>query len=254
MNQRWNDIPYTSEAGERNKGDFTMPAGHCRGCVLLIHGGGWITFAKERMTGIAEFLAEHGCASFSINYPFISTHPWPACGDACLAAGRFIQRGGLDQFADLSTKPLFVLGASAGAHLALMTGMRMGGIAGIASIAGISDLQALSELNWFTSIVPDFFGMERPENADWRDASPLSFVQPGLPPLFLSHDHNDEVVPFSQAEELAAKVAASGNEVDFYAYHGPGHLMWVDLEAESLRLLPGIEQRLLTFIERCMVR
>jgi predicted esterase len=75
-------------------------------------------------------------------------------------------------------------------------------------------------------------------------------VKAGQPPLFLSHDHNDQVVPYPQAARLAAQVEAVGNDVDLYAYDGPGHVMWRNVDAEPPRLLPGIEERLLAFLER----
>jgi acetyl esterase/lipase len=59
-------------------------------------GGGWINFSKERMAGVPAFLGEHGLAAFSVNHPLITGQPWPACGDACLAAGRFLQEADLD--------------------------------------------------------------------------------------------------------------------------------------------------------------
>jgi acetyl esterase/lipase len=200
---------------------------------------------------VAALLAAHDFASFAIDYPLISQRPWPACGDACLAAAHFIQRGGLNRRAHLSRTPLFVLGASAGGHLALMTGLRLPGVAGVVSIAGIADLRALATCDWFAALAPEFFGVPEPTPAMWRAASPLHHVGPGLPPLLLTHDRHDEVVPVSQAEAFANAAAAVGAQVDLHVYNGPAHVMWRDPRAPQPQLLPEIETRLLSFLERC---
>ncbi len=255
MSEVRTNVTYVAMGSPRGPGDLYLPAGSWRGKVLVIHGGGWHQFSKERMAGVAHLLAGHGYVAFAINYPLITELPWPACGEACLAAGRFLQAlapPGDD--ADAAGRPLFTLGASAGGHLALMTGLRLDGVAGIVSIAGVTDVANYAGQPGFAEqklwFVKAFLGTDTPSQEQWQATSPLNHIRAGHPPIFLSHDRNDKVVPIEQAEALAAASHRVGGKVDFYRYDGPGHLMWVDPQPESPRLLPAIEERLLAFLER----
>jgi len=243
------EIPYVPTASPRHTGDLYLPDGTPRGKVLVIHGGGWHQHSKERMAGVAQLLVDHGYASFAINYPLITDRPWPACGDACLAAGRFLQALTLpDDDAEAAECPLFTLGTSAGGHLALMTGLRLGGVAGILSIAGVSDVADVARQPWF---VKAFMGSDAPTEEQWQATSPLNCIRTGHPPIFLSHDRNDKIVPIEQAEAMAAASRRVGGDVELYSYDGPGHCsMWVDPEHEAPGLLPAIGKRLLAFLER----
>ena len=47
--------------------------------VLSIHGGGWSAMSRRDVRGIAEFLAENGCAVYNIDYRLATpATPWPA--------------------------------------------------------------------------------------------------------------------------------------------------------------------------------
>jgi len=249
------DVAYLpAAASPRHTGDLHLPAGAWRGKVLVIHGGGWQQYAKERMAGVAQRLVDHGYAAFAVNYPLITDRPWPACGEACLAAGRFLRDLVPEGCGCAAAAPLFTLGASAGGHLALMTGLRLDGVAGIVSVAGVTDVAGYAsqpgfagQRRWF---VKAFLGTEAPTAAQWRATSPLNHVQAGHLPIFLSHDRNDRVVPIEQAEAMVAASRRVDGEVELYRYDGPGHLMWADPEQDAPHLLPAIEERLLAFLER----
>lgn len=56
-----------------------------------------------------------------------------------------------------------------------------------------------------------------------RDASPLSEVDAIRAPLFVIHGANDPRVPLSEAEQLAAAVAANGVDCELLVYPDEGH-------------------------------
>ncbi len=95
-----------------------------------------------------------------------------------------------------------------------------------------------------------FTGSDVPIEEQWQATSPLNCIRTGHPPIFLSHDRNDKVVPIEQAGAMAAASRRVGGDVELYSYDGPGHCMWVDPEQEAPGLLPAIEERLLVFLER----
>lgn len=70
-----------------------------------------------------------------------------------------------------------------------------------------------------------------------RQASPSSYVRPGLPPMLICHGGRDPVVPPEQSERMYRDLAACGNEVYYIAaaqgVHGPSLGAFVDGAARA---------------------
>ena len=103
--------------------------------MLLIHGGGWNALTKESLEPIARLAVSESRAVFSINYRLLDHAPWPACGSNCASAARFVLAGSLapHDLPRAHLRKLLVVGASAGGHLAMMTGLALGARASPAS-------------------------------------------------------------------------------------------------------------------------
>lgn len=56
-----------------------------------------------------------------------------------------------------------------------------------------------------------------------RLASPLSHVRQDAPPFLIAHGTLDEIVPFDQAERLAAALGAAGADVELVVRAGAYH-------------------------------
>lgn len=93
-----------------------LPPGPPRGVVLDIHGGGWV-IGNPTLDDAqnAALIAACGVAVVSVDYRLVPGVPLQAAMDDCLAAARWLLAGGLPDLQDL---PTFILGESAGAHLA----------------------------------------------------------------------------------------------------------------------------------------
>ena len=97
--------------------------GPARAVVLDFHGGGWaIGNAKMNDQLNAELIAACDVAVVSVDYRLATSAPLAAIMDDCLAAARWLLGGGLPEFDGL---PVFVLGESAGGHLAAATLLRL---------------------------------------------------------------------------------------------------------------------------------
>ena len=97
--------------------------GPARAVVLDFHGGGWaIGNAKMNDQLNAELIAACDAAVVSVDYRLATSAPLAAIMDDCLAAARWLLGGGLPEFDGL---PVFVLGESAGGHLAAATLLRL---------------------------------------------------------------------------------------------------------------------------------
>ena len=94
-------------------------AGPVRALVLDIHGGGWV-LGNARMDDKLNEATVKACgvAVVSIDYRLALDVPMGRLMDDCLAAARWALDGGLPDYDDL---PVFIVGESAGGHLAAAT-------------------------------------------------------------------------------------------------------------------------------------
>ncbi len=90
---------------------------------LNLHGGGWCIGSAQSSDAEMLVLAEAAnVAAVSIDYRLAPEHPFPAGPDDCEAVARWL----LDEaVAEFGTDRLFIGGASAGAHLAALTLLRV---------------------------------------------------------------------------------------------------------------------------------
>jgi acetyl esterase len=95
-----------------------------RGVYLHLHGGGWTLGAADIHDALFAFLAEEtGLAVASIDYRLAPEHPYPAGPDDCETAARWLLDRGA---AEIGAPSTFAIGGeSAGAHLAVVTLLRL---------------------------------------------------------------------------------------------------------------------------------
>jgi len=99
------------------------PAGTATGVVLDIHGGGWVignACMNDKLN--AAMVAACGVAVVSVDYRLATGTPLQGIMDDCLAAARWLLQGGVPDCAGL---PVFIVGESAGGHLAAATLLRL---------------------------------------------------------------------------------------------------------------------------------
>ncbi len=212
--------------------------------MLLIHGGGWNALAKESFEFILPPFLENGHPVFNVNYRLLADAPWPACGDDCFAAAEFVFSGSL--LGIETPRQLIICGASAGAHLAMATALRLprGRVRSILSLAGPSRIDWMAEnrdpLGLHDGLIERFFGsavsIAGPEIVE---ASPALKVASPAPPLFCLHSRNDRLVPIRHSEEAVRAWAAVGAVAELTAFDGDGELhgFWINdaREDECLR-------------------
>lgn len=93
------------------------------GVYLHLHGGGWVFGAAdgqdERLWRLAE---QTRLAVVSVDYRLAPEHPFPAGPDDCAAAALWLVRHAATEF---GTERLLIGGESAGAHLSVLTLLRL---------------------------------------------------------------------------------------------------------------------------------
>ncbi|MGI5923087.1 MAG: alpha/beta hydrolase [Lentisphaeria bacterium] len=244
------NIVYNPSHGERGLGDLYLP-GHCdqhTPIALSIHGGGWSSMDKSSFAGVAQFLCELGFATYNTHYRLCGAAPWPACGDDCLQAARFILDGAHDAIKPLDRRQIVLIGASAGGHLALMTGLRLPAsrVRAVISISGVADPGP--DAAAFPGRYRALFGRDTTQ-ADLDSISPIPLLRPDSPRLLLTHCHHDTIVPIASATHFinAAKQVGAPAESYFYERWNDGHCIWIP-GSNPHKLHPDIEEAIQHFL------
>ena len=245
------NLVYNESLGDYGLGDLYLPDRITENTplALAIHGGGWCAYDKYSFSGIADFLCELGFAVYNIHYRLTAAAPWPACGDDCLEAARFFLSAERPEFSGLRREKLFVVGGSAGGHLALMTGLRLPAdqVSGIVSISGIAKFETYMDLKPERYHV--FFGKPGPYPRETvAAASPMTYIARDNPPILLTHAIYDTVVPIESATAFEDAARDHGGRIESYYYNrrNDGHCVWIK-NSDPHKLHPDIEERIKEF-------
>ena len=234
-----NDISYAPDNGFRGSGDLFLPDEPSgKPAALVIHGGGWNAMDKKSITPVSLLLVECGYAVFSVNYRLLDNAPWPACGEDCLAAAKFLLNSIHPTMKRLDCSSILIAGASAGGHLAMWTGLHLvpEKVRAILSIAGPSDLALYFEnpQKWEDSR-KKFFGKEEVTEQDLLSASPVHSVRPGAPPLLCIHSTNDKLVPIEHSRRIVGRYREAGSRAFLASFPGKGdlHGIWEEQDEQG---------------------
>ena len=202
--------------------------------IILIHGGGWTDGDKDDFAEYIAVLQQRlpDYAIVNINYRLVASgsNLFPAQENDIKAAVGFIVSKAPEY--KISQK-IVLLGASAGAHLALLYGYKYTIpviIKAIVSFFGPTDLVDLYN-HPPNPLVPLLLktvtGSTPTSNPDiYAQSSPINFVTIKSPPTLLLHGGADNVVSLSQSSLLQTKLQQTGiiNQLVIYPTEGHGWL------------------------------
>ena len=247
------DIAYALQHGIDGLGDLWLPEriSERTQAVLLIHGGDWATLDKSSLNGVASYLCQKlDMAVYNINYRLCGLAPWPACGEDSLEAADFLLNSNLLESRSISNDKIWLIGASAGGHLAVMTGLRLPSarVAGIISISGIASVQKDYAVN--PERYKNLFG-HPPDDNELKTLDPVNYLHPSSPAILCTHELNDNVVPVCVAEDFIEAASGLGIAVDNFFYEKGetcySHRIWIP-ESSPHKLYPEIERKIAQFI------
>jgi acetyl esterase/lipase len=239
------DGPFTTVTySQPGAGDLSLdifrPGMNSRRCaVLIFHGGGWRTGAKETVHQQAAALAAEGFTGIAVQYRLLDTAPWPAP----LADARDALSWVRANASDLGTDPARIVaqGHSAGAHLALMAGTvdkeeRPAAIVayypatgfypaeppppadpGAAPARPSLDLDAQGRIPSWMLFAPGT------DDAELAAASPISLADAAFPPTVLFHATTDSVIGPTASIALHQHLTDLGVPADLHIYAGRDH-------------------------------
>lgn len=210
---------------EKVKGTVFKPQGEGKKpAVLLIHGGVKLgDDGRWVMNGTAKTLAESGYYVLNITYRNLDDWAYPAQLDDVREALEWMRRNADAEGID--AERIGVFGYSAGGYLGALAALdeRAGrsGVKAIVAGASPSDLTVyaygdLMKRYFATDDVPDLESM--------LEASPLSYVEEGGPPVFLYHGTDDQLVKPDHTLKFASVLEHFGVPFDIFWIHGKGHV------------------------------
>jgi acetyl esterase/lipase len=226
-------MPYRTVAGVQLTLDIALPekAAGPAPVIVCLHGGGWSMGSKESFRRYLPEFARLGYAAASIRYRLAPGHKFPAQLEDIEAAVAYL-RANAGRW-NLDGGRVTLLGASAGAHLALLAGFaNRVGVNAIVDISGPADLRdwrmspnAEKALQATTGKTTQTLLDELLGGLDPAVASPVAQVQPGAPPVLVFHWREDQAVAAAQAERLVAALQAAGVRHEAVWFDGRGHAL-----------------------------
>ncbi len=240
----YSDINYPGAENEQKLDVYIpekAPSG-LRPAILFIHGGGWAAGAKSdpNPREFSAFFVDEGYIAVSINYtlniyegkPWKSTRlkaSWPQNIYDCKSALRWMKK----HAAELGIDPnrIAVMGASAGGHLALLTGLSAGNkelnsggalldqdntVRCIINLYGIPDVR-----RWGGKVFINETEEEHPEI--WALASPVEHLSKESPPILTIHGTADPTVKIELADEFNEILKSRGLSYQYVAVTNAVH-------------------------------
>jgi acetyl esterase/lipase len=230
------NIAYGNAPDQRNLVDIYLPKNHSKKTkmVVFIHGGFWTKGSKSQLPQplIDLLVGQKSYAMASINYRYVKKdgNKYPTQLED---VGKALQY--LSEKADslgYKKNSFALIGASAGAHLALMQGFSQDPkhwVKTIVDIVGPTDLadpvvrgrQGIAD-----ATISYFLGNPNADAAIAKEASPIQFVsKKNKIPTIIFHGENDELVDVNQAKNLHQKLLDHGIKTEIVLYPNETHEM-----------------------------
>jgi acetyl esterase/lipase len=201
--------------------------------ILFVHGGSWSGGDKNEFdTAIAVLRTKlPDYAMFNMNYRLAANgkNRFPAQMEDIQSAIDFITTKAPAY--KINADKMVMIGASAGAHLALLQAYKNnsnGRIKAVVDLFGPTNLISLYNDHPIPAasqpVLVNFLGATPATNAGlYRDASPINFVTPQTVPTLIFHGDADYIVPISQSIALNNELNDAKVKVEMITYAGESH-------------------------------
>jgi acetyl esterase/lipase len=217
--------------------------GGARPILIAIHGGSWQHGGARENADFTSRFANAGWAVFSLEYRLAPQFVHPAQIEDVRTSIGWIY----DHARELGADPerIALAGRSAGGHLAMLAAYSNDAvpIRAVVNYYGPADLAEI----WRERLLPDPLNRnekvevllggppdQRPDT--YRDASPSSYLRPGLPPTLHVHGAHDHIVGVALARQFHERLLASGSRSLFlelpwsdhsfdFVYFGPANTL-----------------------------
>jgi acetyl esterase/lipase len=228
------NVSYGSDTAQ--KLDIYLPANRDTAdtkVILFIHGGSWIGGDKSEFNDAIAAIHPKlpGYAIFNMNYRLVNSS---ADGLADQMSDIKSVLNFIESKAEeykINANKIGLVGASAGAHLALLQAYKNntdGKIKAVVDLFGPTDLKDLYSNHPVPQqvqyVLTSLLGKSPASGASlYQQSSPINFVDRQTVPTCIFHGSNDMIVPIAQSNTLKAKLLANNVKVEMTAYAAEGH-------------------------------
>jgi acetyl esterase/lipase len=228
------NVPYGSDSAQNM--DIYLPARRDTSntkVILFIHGGSWSGGDKNEFNDAIAAIRTRlpHFAIFNMNYrlSYKGLNRFPVQIEDLQSAINSIANRANEY--KVNANKFCLVGASAGAHLALLEAYKNnmdGRIKAVVDMFGPVDLTALYNNHPIPDqarpVLVNFLGATPSTNPDlYGQASPVNFVNTQTVPTKIFHGSDDIVVPLAQSDALKAKLQQNKVKVDLTVYSAEGH-------------------------------
>jgi acetyl esterase/lipase len=226
------DVAYGSDPGQIM--DVYLPANRTGDTkvIIMVHGGAWVRGSKEDFADFVPVIKAQfpNYALVNINYRLATnTSPaFPKQIEDLQNVIAFLKDNRYDYTVDNNYA---FIGASAGAHLAMLYGYKYDTsreVSAICNIVGPADFldPAYTAHPLYGFAAQSLLGTTNVTDKMIAEVSPVAHVTSQAPPTIMFYGGVDPLIPSSQGPRLKAALDAAGvyNEYNFYA--GGGHGDW----------------------------
>ena len=205
------------------------------GAFLLVHGGSWASGDKGDFESLCGVVARLGYVGATMNYRMFGQKATYAdmLADIDLALATYVDTARQDGW---PITKVALIGASAGGYLSLMyaytrqPALPIGFVVGMSTPTDFTDpaFVASADAEKYTRL-SDLLGVDLSQEAidarraSLKAASPAYRAQAGAPPTILAHGAKDTVVPYSNAVNMATRLAITGVTYDLLTYPNSDH-------------------------------
>ncbi|HOO32860.1 MAG TPA: alpha/beta hydrolase [Thermotogota bacterium] len=225
--------------------------------VFFAHGGGWVSGFRNQPNNVSwsKYLASKGFAVVSIDYRYgINNEMEDILGDYSDAL-EYIKTN--YKKLKLDSDHIFLMGLSAGGHLALLyaayytcninnsniSAEKMRGIKGVVAFYSPSNLRDIfkkdnKSLFARFATMTTLKGMPNDIGDVYEYYSPINWVNEKMVPVFLAHGKKDEIVPFNSSVNLAKRLKIKGIKYNFFVHKKGNHTFeFVLKDFQTVRIL-----------------
>jgi acetyl esterase/lipase len=205
--------------------------------IIAIHGGSWRQGNKASFRPFIMGAAKQGYVAITVSYRFAPKHKFPAQIEDVKCAVRWL-RANAKKY-NINPDKIGAIGASAGAHLALLLGVMdkddgmegKGGnpkhsskVQAVVNFFGPTDYQVGMMSKYAKRVLNDFLGGTREENPKaYKAAAPVTYVSVKDAPVQTHHGTADKIVPYDQALRLQIALKKAGVANELHTVDKAGH-------------------------------
>lgn len=253
------DIAYCGQYITERKMDLFLPEkNETGGCILFIHGGGWVGGRKESWHAVAQHYAEQGYTCAAVSYRLAPRHRFPAQIEDVRRAMSYLKENAAKY--SFSADSIVTFGSSAGGYLAIMLAImlpedELGDTEGLTirdtRPSAVVAYCPVTDLRMERQFILDFMGGPRKEMPErYRMADPFERVCEVKTPFLIVQGDADETTTLAQSQAFCDEVLRHGGLAELVVLpkvkHGFGYGTQTEAQQVAIRHVTAFLQNRVT--------